>query len=200
MSNMTRASLIKSKVASLGIPKSYQRLGGFPLDDSTVFGSIADRNAMVEGVRYAGMITYVEDTQELYILKGGLDNDCWVPVSTTETKKIISYPCGGTPIVTGQVLSLTEDLKVIPAMAKAVIGVALNSGNEGEQISVQLVDEVKVSCKKDLVVGKNCFLGKDADVVQSLEGCPVLLQLGVATGVDTVMLSIDNDMVVLEEN
>lgn len=189
-------------VASLGIPKSYQRLGNFPLDDSTVFDTVVARNAMVEGVRYIGMTSYVKETGELYVLKGGLTNDCWVALSTSDTTgtNIKSYVVKSDAIVTGNIVRVINGNEIAIADTvnyDGVIGVALDDGVLDESIRVQDSGEVTILSDNDLVVGKQCFLGQNGKTVQSISDLPVILPLGIAVETNKITLNINNNEVIV---
>lgn len=193
-----------SKPASLAIPKSYQRLGAFPLDDSTVLETIEQRNSMVEGVRYVGMISYVEETNGLYLLKGGLTNDCWTELNTGDTtiEGVKSYVVKNSNISKGQVVRLVDSLSVEPADVNgkytSVIGIALNDANIDDKVMIQMSGETSIVNGKTLTVGNNCFLGTDGNVVQTLEDSPLMLYVGVATASNKILVSIDNEVVIFE--
>lgn len=204
MINVGRASKFKAAVSSLGIPKSYQRLGAFPLDDSTVFATIDERNAMVEGVRYVGMMAYVEESNCLYLLKGGITNDCWKPLTTTDdlTEGVTSYTAKNSAIVKGQIVRLIDSSFVEPADVnnkyQCVIGIALNNAEIGESVSVQVSGEAIVKDGKVLEVGKNCFLGEQGDIVQTLNSSPLMLSVGVAIDTNKILIYIDNEVIMFE--
>jgi hypothetical protein len=48
-----------------------------PLDDRTVVETITQRNNILAGKRYEGLIVYVSDEQKNYQLQGGIDNINW---------------------------------------------------------------------------------------------------------------------------
>lgn len=192
-----------SRPASLAIPKSYQRLGAFPLDDSTVFETIAQRNALAVGLRYIGMTTYVEETNCLYLLKGGVTDDCWTALNTGDTtvEGVKSYTVKNSDITKGQLVRLVDTTSVEPADVDqkytSVIGVALSSASIDESVMVQISGEAEV-LNEQLVVGDNCFLAADGDVVQTLEQSPLMLCVGVAVAPNKMLISIDNEVVIFE--
>ena len=58
-------------MASISLPKGYQRLGAFPLDDTFVFDTLAslETYATTNASAYAGQICVVSSTSEVYIIK-----------------------------------------------------------------------------------------------------------------------------------
>lgn len=205
MINFGRASQVKSTVSSLGIPKSYQRLGGFPLDDSTVFDTIVNRDAMVEGVRYQGMICYVEETDSLYLLKGGIGNDCWVALNTSDTTEMttIKYTVKNSPIAKGNLVRLIAagQIEIADSTSKydGIIGVALEGGNVEDSISVKSIGEVEIVSDSDLQIGKVCYLGNEGKTVQSVQDLAVILPLGIAVDTKKINLSINNEELIMVE-
>lgn len=205
MMNYGRASMVKAAVSSLGIPKSYQRLGGFPLDDSTVFDTIDNRNAMVEGVRYQGMICYVEETDQLYLLKGGVDNQCWVALNTNDTTEVttVKYTVKNASIQKGSLVRLIASGEVETANNtdnyEGVIGIALEAGDVDNKISVKSTGEVEVLTDGILTVGKLCYLGNEGKVVQSLDDVNAILPIGIAVSNDKVNLVINNEELTIVE-
>lgn len=205
MMNLGRASVIKSGVSSLGIPKSYQRLGGFPLDDSTVFDTIENRDAMVDGVRYQGMICYVEQDDTLYLLKGGIGNECWVALNTNDTTEVTTtkYVVKNSPIVKGNLVRLIEagQIEVADVTSKydSIIGVALEGGEVEESIAVKSVGEVEILSDSDLQIGKVCYLGNEGKVIQSIQDLNAILPLGIAIASKKINLSINNDELTIVE-
>lgn len=205
LENLGRASQVKSTVSSLGIPKSYQRLGGFPLDDSTVFDTIFNRDAMVDGVRYQGMICYVEETDSLYLLKGGIGNDCWVALNTNDTTETTTakYVVKNSPITKGMLVKLIADNEIECAnnvdKYEGVIGVAIEAGEVEEEIHIKSIGDVEIISDSLLQIGKPCFLGNDGKVIQELLDCNVILPIGIATADNKVNLSINNDGLIMVE-
>lgn len=205
MMNYGRASVVKSTVSSLGIPKSYQRLGGFPLDDSTVFDTIDNRNAMVEGVRYQGMMCYVEETDQLYLLKGGIDNQCWIALNTSDTTEVttVKYTVKNARVERGNLVRLIANGEIELANNidnyEGVIGVALESGEPESKIQVKSTGDVEVVTDEVLNIGRLCYLGNDGKVIQSLEGINAILPVGIAVANSKVNLVINNEELTMVE-
>lgn len=60
------------------INDNYQLLAGLPLDDRSKKATIADRDAISSTRRYQGLLCFVEQTQTLYQLTGGISNSNWM--------------------------------------------------------------------------------------------------------------------------
>ena len=58
-----------------------------PLDSRFCFDTIANRDALADGARYAGLVTYVLEDDTVYILQGGTSNGHWQPL---EGRSILS--------------------------------------------------------------------------------------------------------------
>ena len=54
--------------------------GDFPLDSRFCFDTLANRDALVAGARYPGLLTYVAEDDTLYALQGGIANSDWSPL------------------------------------------------------------------------------------------------------------------------
>lgn len=198
-----RASEFKAAVSSLGIPKSYQRLGAFPLDDSTVFPTISDRNSMVAGVRYQGMICYVEENDTLYLLKGGITDDCWTSLNTNDTTvETVKKYTAKEQIVAGQVVRMVDATSVeiagVNNKYQAVLGIALNGAEIDGTVMVQVSGEASIVEGQQLQVGKQCFLGSNGNVVQTLVSSPLMLSVGTAIATNKILVSIDSEIVIFE--
>ncbi|MBQ8002411.1 MAG: hypothetical protein IJ297_03100, partial [Clostridia bacterium] len=57
-----------------------------PIDDRMTKKTIAERDAIAEGVRFEGLEVFVEETKIKYRLEGGIANDCWVYENNTLNK------------------------------------------------------------------------------------------------------------------
>ena len=57
-----------------------------PIDDRMTKKTIAERDAIAEGVRFEGLEVFVEETKIKYRLEGGIANDCWVDENNTLNK------------------------------------------------------------------------------------------------------------------
>jgi hypothetical protein len=58
----------------ISVPKGYQRLGAFPLDESSVFETLEELQsyALGNGTAYAGQVCTVSDTGKVYVLQSDL--------------------------------------------------------------------------------------------------------------------------------
>lgn len=58
----------------ISVPKGYQRLGAFPLDESSVFTTLEELQsyALGNGTAYAGQVCTVSDTGKVYVLQSDL--------------------------------------------------------------------------------------------------------------------------------
>lgn len=63
------------------INDNFQILAGLPLDDRTRKPTIAERDAIVSGRRFQGLQCFVDQTQTLYQLQGGILNSNWVGIA-----------------------------------------------------------------------------------------------------------------------
>lgn len=62
------------------INDNFQLLAGLPLDDRNRKPSIAERDAISSTRRFQGLLCFVEATQTLYQLMGGISNSNWVGI------------------------------------------------------------------------------------------------------------------------
>lgn len=62
-------------MASFPLPKGYQRMGAFPIDETTVFGSLAllEAYATSNGTAYAGQLCAVNDGVNVTVYKINVD-------------------------------------------------------------------------------------------------------------------------------
>lgn len=67
----------------MGIPlsSSFTQNAALPLDDRNVVANTAERDALLTGRRWEGMIVYVVAAQTNYQLVGGIGNENWVELS-----------------------------------------------------------------------------------------------------------------------
>ena len=65
-------------MAGIPLALGFDVGSAIPLDTRSVAPDIAARDAIPSGVRYEGMIVYVEEEQVTYQLAGGTTNDFWV--------------------------------------------------------------------------------------------------------------------------
>jgi hypothetical protein len=63
------------------INDNFQLLAGLPIDDRTRKNTIADRDAISSTRRYQGLQCFVQQTQTLYQLQGGILNTNWVGIA-----------------------------------------------------------------------------------------------------------------------
>ena len=66
-----------------GIPLNSQFTfnAALALDERFVFADTAARDALASGRRYAGLLTYVEDVEKFYYLKGGITDSDWTELA-----------------------------------------------------------------------------------------------------------------------
>lgn len=69
-------STIKSN-SHLEFPESFKILKDSPIDNRSVFATIADRDALVAARRYYGLLTFVQENGKFYYLDAGLANVDW---------------------------------------------------------------------------------------------------------------------------
>lgn len=67
----------------MGIPlsSSFTQNAALPLDDRQTVDDISERNAIVSGRRYEGMIVYVKSEETNFQLVGGIEDDKWQELS-----------------------------------------------------------------------------------------------------------------------
>lgn len=63
------------------INDNFQLLAGLPIDDRTRKPTIAERDAISATRRFQGLQCFVEQTQTLYLLLGGIANANWTGIS-----------------------------------------------------------------------------------------------------------------------
>jgi len=71
------------------INDNFQLLAGLPLDDRTKKSTIADRDAISSSRRFQGLQCFVEQTQTLYQLQGGILNTNWVGIAGSNTSNAL---------------------------------------------------------------------------------------------------------------
>jgi len=71
------------------INDNFQLLAGLPLDDRTRKTTIADRDAIASTRRFQGLQCFVEQTQTLYQLQGGIANSNWVGIAGANTSNAL---------------------------------------------------------------------------------------------------------------
>lgn len=64
---------------------NFDLITGLPLDSRTVVADTTARDAIASGVRYEGMVVYVEADTTHYALKGGVTNSDWVALASGES-------------------------------------------------------------------------------------------------------------------
>ena len=63
------------------INDNFQLLAGLPIDDRNKKATIAERDAISSTRRYQGLQCFVQQTQTLYQLQGGIANSNWVGIA-----------------------------------------------------------------------------------------------------------------------
>ncbi len=71
------------------INDNFQILAGLPIDDRTRKPTIAERDAISLTRRYQGLPCFVEQTQTLYMLFGGIANSNWIGVAGDNTSNAL---------------------------------------------------------------------------------------------------------------
>jgi hypothetical protein len=118
-------------MASISLPKGYQRLDAFPLDDTAVFATLADLQAYAatNGSAYTGQICSVSGTNLAYIIR---------------SDKSVDQIGGGTPVQHSHSISDVSDLQSALA-GKQPVGNYASLGGDGKIPAAQLpsyVDDV----------------------------------------------------------
>ncbi len=71
------------------INDNFQLLAGLPIDDRTKKSSISERDAISSTRRFQGLQCFVEQTQTLYQLQGGVLNSNWVGIAGSNTSNAL---------------------------------------------------------------------------------------------------------------
>jgi len=77
------------------INDNFQLLAGLPIDDRTRKSTIAERDAIASSRRYQGLPCFVEQTQTLYMLFGGITNANWVGIGGDNTSNALETVIDG---------------------------------------------------------------------------------------------------------
>jgi len=77
------------------INDNFQLLAGLPIDDRTRKSTIAERDAIASSRRYQGLPCFVEQTQTLYMLFGGITNANWVGIAGDNTSNALETVIDG---------------------------------------------------------------------------------------------------------
>ncbi len=145
------------------INDNFQLLAGLPLDDRTKKSTIADRDAISSSRRFQGLQCFVEQTQTLYQLQGGILNTNWVGIAGSNTSNALESIIDGfyvllagkeTPLdwetgdkfrgwianryVVGTILSLPVSLPsdTLPVSGSTCIFVSVNDGEYSKRTAV----------------------------------------------------------------
>lgn len=77
------------------INDNFQLLAGLPIDDRTRKGTIAERDAIASTRRFQGLQCFVDQTQTLYQLQGGIANLNWVGIAGSNTSNALETVIDG---------------------------------------------------------------------------------------------------------
>jgi hypothetical protein len=77
------------------INDNFQLLAGLPIDDRTRKGTIAERDAISSTRRFQGLQCFVDQTQTLYMLLGGIANSNWIGIAGSNTSNALETVIDG---------------------------------------------------------------------------------------------------------
>ncbi len=77
------------------INDNFQLLAGLPIDDRNKKLTIAERDAITSTRRYQGLMCFVDQTQTLYMLIGGILNSNWVGIAGANTSNALETVIDG---------------------------------------------------------------------------------------------------------
>jgi len=77
------------------INDNFQLLAGLPIDDRTRKSTIAERDAIASSRRFQGLQCFVQQTQTLYQLQGGITNSNWVGIAGSNTSNALETVIDG---------------------------------------------------------------------------------------------------------
>jgi len=77
------------------INDNFQLLAGLPIDDRIRKPSIAERDAISAARRFQGLQCFVEQTQTLYLLLGGILNSNWVGIGGSNVSNALETVIDG---------------------------------------------------------------------------------------------------------
>ena len=77
------------------INDNFQLLAGLPIDDRTRKGTIAERDAIAITRRFQGLQCFVEQSQTLYQLQGGITNDNWIGIAGSNVSNALESVIDG---------------------------------------------------------------------------------------------------------
>jgi hypothetical protein len=77
------------------INDNFQLLAGLPIDDRNVKATITDRDAISSTRRFQGLQCFVQQTQTLYQLQGGILNSNWVGIAGANSSNALESVIDG---------------------------------------------------------------------------------------------------------
>lgn len=185
------------------IPSGFTVSNSTPIDSRFVCKTLTDRDAILQSVRYKGLVTYVESEDKYYYLKGGLLNSNWFEIPINNGGGTTSNPVYTTSQAVSEfdIVGLDSSGKIYPIDANDIshsdtlVGISLETKNSGEQCQVKVFGEIS-NPAWILSVGKTYYCGLNGKLTSNPSSYQWMQRVGKAIDMSTIIINIGDCILV----